>query len=65
MREPSDLSEREMAKNIISRTGGSIGELSKLLERAAIWAIKNGKERLTNDELDACGYLSPSQRKDQ
>lgn len=62
LREPSDLSSIEMAKDCISRTGGTIGEVSKLLEAAAIWAIRNDVERITKEVLDRCVYRSPSAR---
>lgn len=62
LRERSDLSSLEMAKDCISRTGGTIGEVSKLLEAATIWTIRNGGERITREALDSCSYRSPSAR---
>lgn len=63
LREPSNLSSAEMAHDLIARTGGTIGELSKLLEKATEWAIPHGHERITKEVLDRCKYQSPAERR--
>lgn len=63
LRNPSQLSEPAMASRIIELAGGTIGEMSALLNLAAIHAIKTGEERVTLAGLDVCGYVSPAMRK--
>lgn len=43
LRQPSKLSEKAMATKLLYLSGGTIGELAQLLNKAAIWALKNNK----------------------
>lgn len=63
LRNPSQLSEPALAGRILDLAGGTIGEMSTLLNTAAIHAINTGEERITLAGLDACGYVSPALRK--
>ncbi|WPO67189.1 TniB family NTP-binding protein [Acinetobacter haemolyticus] len=63
LRYPSKLSEKEMATRLLYLSGGTIGELSQLLNKAAIWALKNNKENIDFEVLDKCGFVRPSDRK--
>ena len=63
LQKPSQLSEPVMATRIVDVTNGTIGEMSTLLNAAAIYAIKTGEERVTLETLEACGYISPERRK--
>lgn len=63
LREPSDLSKKDLAHEIWSKSEGSIGETITLLKRAAKHAIKTGRERIDAEMLNECGYESPSLRK--
>lgn len=63
LRNASNLAAREMASRLLALTGGTIGELSTLLNEAAIYAIKNGKESIDAVALSQCGYRPPSERK--
>lgn len=60
---PSGLVEPELATKILHLSGGTIGEISALLRRAALTAIEHGSERITSAVLDSCGYVSPSERR--
>jgi len=62
LRQPSTLYESGLASKILAMSEGTIGELSTLLNMAASFAIRQGSERITADELNACGYVSPSDR---
>ncbi|MBS1186609.1 MAG: transposase [Burkholderiaceae bacterium] len=62
LRKPSNLHEKTLASKILAMCEGTIGELSILLNTAAIHAIKQGNEFISADILNACGYLSPSDR---
>lgn len=63
LRQPSHLAQPAMASKIVDTAGGAIGEMSALLNAAAIHAINTGEERITAQTIDACGYVSPSARK--
>lgn len=64
--DPSNLIEKDIATKIYAMTEGLIGEISTLLNQAAVWAIKQSKpgqpECITVDALNKCGYKSPSVR---
>lgn len=65
LRESSGLHETQLASKVLSMCEGSIGELSALLNQAAVFAIRNGEEHITFDVLNACGYVAPSDRTQQ
>jgi hypothetical protein len=61
--EPSGLMEPPLATKILTLSGGTIGEISTLLRRAALRAIEDGSERITSTTLDSCGYVALSERR--
>lgn len=61
---PSGLHGKAFAHDIFHRTDRTIGEVAKLLEKASIHAIRNNAPCITRETLDACGYVSPSNRYD-
>lgn len=67
LKSPSNLTEKTIAMKLHAMSEGTIGELSLLLNAAAIWAIRNvrdGKpECIDVAALDACGYIPPSARR--
>jgi hypothetical protein len=63
LRHASQLAAPALAGRIVDLCGGTIGEMSTLLNLASIHAIKTGEERITLDVLEACGYVPPSMRK--
>jgi hypothetical protein len=68
LRNPSNLTEKTLAMKLHAMSEGSIGELSMLLNDAAIWVIRNTKvgepERIDANALKNCGFIPPSQRKE-
>lgn len=62
LRNPSELHEAQLAGKILAMCEGTIGELSVLLNAATKHAIQKGYERISADVLNACGYVSPSDR---
>lgn len=60
---PSLLAAPALARIIHQMSEGTIGELSKLINDAAIWAIDKGTERIDETALTKCGYRPPSKRK--
>lgn len=63
LKHSSDLAAKETAAQILARSGGTIGEISQLINQAAIWAIKHGHERIDGKGLTSCRYIPPSDRK--
>jgi hypothetical protein len=63
LRRPSNLGGPEMASYIAARTGGTIGEISTLMTRAAIAAIETGEEALNQHTLSLADYESPTERR--
>ena len=63
LRRPSNLLDERFAKQVLARTDGSIGEISRLIERAAIQAIEDGTEHLTLEVVSTSNYRSPSERR--
>lgn len=47
LKKPSNLSEEELHYAILGRTNGSIGEITRLLQEAAVMAIRSGDECIT------------------
>lgn len=60
LREPSGLSGSALAKMIHARTNGTIGDTSELINAAASWAIKHGRECINIEVLERCGHRSNS-----
>jgi hypothetical protein len=58
----SDLAETEIAIKLLSMSEGLIGELSAILTKAAVRAIKNGDERITVKLLNSIRWIPPSKR---
>ncbi|MBB5294660.1 TniB family NTP-binding protein [Deinococcus metallilatus] len=62
LRKRSDLASEQLAPLLLVMTGGVIGELSKLLRRAARQAILSQKERITRKALLELPWIPPDQR---
>lgn len=65
LKKPSNLHETGLAAKIHSMTEGHIGEISRLLELAAVRAIEKGKECIDGKLLESLGWVGPSERKRQ
>lgn len=63
LRRPSDLQSTELARSILARTEGTIGEISTLLTHAAIAAVKSGEEAMNAKTLTLAEYESPTERR--
>ena len=63
LKKASMLSDPNMAINLRSMSEGTIGDLSLLLNRLAINAIKTGREQITPAGLKEVDWTAPSQRK--
>lgn len=63
LKKESNLIEQEIAESILSLSGRTIGEISTLLNQAAIFSITNNIEKIDLDCLYQCDYISPHDRK--
>lgn len=63
LKKASDLTSTRLANKILAMSEGTIGEISTLINSAAVLAIESGEERITSDVLNRCGYVPPSDRK--
>jgi hypothetical protein len=63
LRRRSVLSSVEMAKYVLDRSEGTIGEIAQLLSAAAIVAIQSGEEAITSRTLRMADYRSPNERR--
>lgn len=65
LKKPSKLAQtQKTAEKILDLSEGYIGEMVDLISAASIYAIRSGSERITADELNSCGFVQPSHRKD-
>lgn len=58
LKKPSKLSEEEMSYAIMGRTNGSIGEITRILQEAAIRAIRSGDETITMELIKSMPFQS-------
>jgi len=63
LRRPSDLRGAELVRGVVSRTGGTIGEVGAFLRSAAEAAIVGGEECVTPDVLARAAYRGPAERR--
>jgi hypothetical protein len=63
LRRPSNIHQMDVARYILTRTEGTIGEISILLTRAAIAGIESGEEALNARTLTLADYESPTERR--
>lgn len=64
LKKPSGLARnKELAETILGLSEGLLGEIISIINEAAMLAIKNGRERITIDEIENCGFIKPSQRR--
>lgn len=58
--QPSGLANRELAIKLHSMSGGTIGELSRILKRATVQAIRDRSEQVTVKSLDQIEWVKLS-----
>jgi hypothetical protein len=61
--EDSKLATTGLADLIFKRTNGTVGEFVRLLEKSAIAAVKNGKEKIDEFAISNSGYIHPDVRR--
>lgn len=63
LRNPSNLKQTVIAREILDRTGGLLGEIRKLLTDSAIYAIENKLEQITLAVIKQCKYRPVRERR--
>lgn len=63
LKEPSCLSDEDMAYFIYSKTNGTIGEVNTLLRYSAVAALKNGQEKITRQIIESLNFDSSKSQK--
>jgi hypothetical protein len=63
LRHASHLSQPPLSTHILAQSEGTIGEISTLLTRAAVLAIRQGQERIDLPLLSLVDYHPPSERR--
>lgn len=63
LRESSNLYQKELFKILYQMCEGFIGELARIIEKAAIQAIRQNKEKIDIDILKSISFTPPSQRR--
>lgn len=63
LRQPSDLSEADLAHKILASAEGILGEIVSIVTRAAARAVSSGTEAITAEIIDQTGFIAPSQRR--
>lgn len=65
LKHPSELGDDDqIARFILAKSDGMIAEISKLVRRAAVYAIQSGDEAITLKCLKTLGFQSPTERKE-
>lgn len=60
---PSSIDTEDMARYLLARSEGTIGELARLLTAAAVAAVESGEERINHRTLTMADYIGPSERR--
>lgn len=63
LRRPSPIATPEMAEYLLTRSEGTIGELTHLLTDAAVAAIESGEEAINQRTLLLAPYAGPTERR--
>jgi hypothetical protein len=63
LRYPSHLVEERTALKLLGMIDGKIGELARLLAKAAVKAVQAGTERIDRKTLDALRWATPAERR--
>lgn len=63
LRRPSPIATAEMATYLLTRSEGTIGELTALLTGAAVAAIESGEEAINQRTLLLASYTGPTERR--
>jgi hypothetical protein len=60
LRRPSPIATLDMARYLLTRSEGTIGELAHLLMAAAVAAVESGEEAINHRTLSMADYTAPA-----
>lgn len=63
LRKASNLATKQLSTQLLSMSEGLIGELSLILQKAAIYAIRTHEEKITDKILTSIDWVVPSERR--
>jgi len=63
LQKPSRLADEQLARQLLTLSEGSLGELAVLLTSAAVYAVQSGAERIDAKVLAAIDWVPPSERR--
>ena len=63
LRKPSVIDTEDMARYLLARSEGTIGELAHLLTAAAVAAVESGLEAIDHRTLTMANYTGPTERR--
>ncbi|MGH9057978.1 MAG: TniB family NTP-binding protein, partial [Acidimicrobiales bacterium] len=63
LRSPSSIVSHDMARYLLARSEGTIGELARLLTEAAVVAVDSGEEAINHRTLTLAAYTGPGERR--
>jgi len=64
LKEASNLHSKLLATKLFEMCEGMIGELARVIEKSAVYALKQGKEKIDMDILKSINYIPPSLRRE-
>lgn len=65
LRNPSTIATADVARYLLARSEGTIGELTLLLTEAAVVAVDTGEEAINHRTLSLAAYQGPTERRRQ
>lgn len=65
LRRPSPIAAPDLARYLLTRSEGTIGELARLLTEAAVAAVDSGEEAINHRTLTLADYAGPTERRRQ
>jgi len=65
LRRQSQIATLDMARYLLTRSEGTIGELAHLLMAAAVAAVESGEEAINHRTLSMANYTGPTERRRQ
>lgn len=65
LKEPSKLSEKEIAMEILRMSEGILGEMAAVITEAAVYAVRHNQESITLTTLQSIDWVLPSKRSKQ
>jgi len=63
LKESSNLHSKKLFTKIFDMSEGMIGEVARILEKAAVFALKNDKEKIDEEVLNSINFIKPSCRR--